>query len=897
MVEDVERPDPDVLLRQMQEEAVRQRRGKLKIFFGFAPGVGKTYRMLQVARDLLVDQQRDVVVGVVEDHRRPETAQLAMVLERIPPREVSYRGRVLQEFDLDAALARKPQLLLLDELAHTNAPESRNAKRWQDAEELLDAGIDVLTTMNVQHVESLNDVVAQITGIQVRETVPDSVLDEADALELVDIAPEELLSRLAEGKVYLPAQAQRAAQHFFRRGNLLALRELSLRRTAQRVGGDVLGYREAHGVTATWAAGERILVCVGPAPSSARLVRAAARMAAGLRCPWVAASVEVSPARPLGEVGQARLEAHLRLAESLGGTLSRLSGPSVHQAILAYARRHNVTRLIIGKPTHPRLWDRLRGSLLEELVRGSGDIEVHVISGSEEAALAPAPLTRAPPRRSAYGGAALIVGVSTLATLLMQRALSPPDLEMLFLLGVMAVAVWLGRGPAILAAALSVASYDFFFVEPVLSFSASDRSYLLTFSMMFAVGVVMSALAGRLRRQQQEAMSREERTAALYELTRELASTRTVPEIAAIAARHAIAAFGGRAVVLCLEPSGALRPVAAAPPEASLGPRELTSARWASDHGAVVGLGTDTLAGGQALIAALAVGDARLGALALLPPEGRPLTLDQRALFDVICRQTAAALDRARLAEEARQAEVRARTEELRSSLLSSVSHDLRTPLGTITGAATSLRDAGDLSPTTRRELLESIVDEAERLERLVGNLLDMTRLDAGGLELTREWVPLDELIGSALTRMERRLGERPITVALAEDVPLVHVELVLFEQVLINLLENAVKYTPDGSPLRFTARREGEGVRIELRDAGPGLPAGEEARVFEKFVRGSQAGPSGAGLGLAICRAIVEAHGGKIHAENLPEGGACFVVALPIGGAPPPVELPGVAP
>ncbi len=895
MSEPHDRPDPDTLLRRVQEDEARSKRGKLKIFFGFAPGVGKTYRMLQVARDLVTEQKLDVAIGIVETHRRHETASLVLGLELLPRRKVEYRGRTLEELDLDGALARKPKLLLVDELAHTNAPGSRHAKRWQDVEELLEVGIDVFTTMNVQHLESLNDVIAQITRVQVRETVPDSVLDRADAIELVDIAPEELLQRLNEGKVYLPEQARRAAKHFFQRGNLLALRELALRRTAQHVDEDVREFREEHGVTSTWPAGERILVCVGPAPSSGRLIRAAARMAAGLRCPWVASYVEATAARPMSETDREQLEAHLRVAETLGAIVVRLSGTSVAGSLLQYARKHNVTRIIVGKPTHSRLRDRLRGSLLDELVRGSGDIDVHVISGDSGSE---APRSRDVGRTYApfehYASSALLVGVTVLASMLLRELLNLPDLEMLFLLTVMIAAVWFGRGPSIVAAALGVGSYDFFFVRPYYTFPIEDSRYFLTFAMMFGVGVVMSEFASRLRRQERDAVAREERTAALYELTRELASTDTPSSIAAIAARHAASTFAAKAIVFGVAGNGALRVIGAAPEGAQSDVKDLGVAKWSFEHNELAGLGTDTLPGAKALCAPLHAGQSKLGVLALLPRHKGALRADQRAFLDVFCRQTAAALERARLAEEAKHAELRAQTEEMRSSLLSAVSHDLRTPLASITGAATALRDDRDLTNPTRSELVDSIVEEAERLERLVANLLDMTRLESGGIALKRDWVPLDEMIGSALTRLEARLDERTVTVSIAQDVPLVLVDPVLFEQVFVNLLENAVKYTPEKSPIDILARRENDRVTVEVRDHGPGLEKGTELQVFDKFYRGPHIGVSGAGLGLPICKGIVEAHGGVIVAESRSGGGATFRISIPSGGPPPSLAAAG---
>jgi two-component system sensor histidine kinase KdpD len=660
------RPDPDDLLRRMQADEARAKRGKLRIFFGFAPGVGKTYRMLQVARALSLDEKRDVVVGIVETHRRADTTAMTEGLPLLPRRVTEYRGRTLEEFDLDAALARKPQILLVDELAHTNVPGSRHPKRWQDVLELLEAGIDVLTTFNVQHIESLNDVITQITGVQVRETVPDMVLDRADAIELVDIAPEQLLQRLKEGKVYLHEQAQRAADHFFQRGNLLALRELALRRTAQHVDADVQEYRQEHGVAVPWPAGERILVCVGPAPSSGRLIRAAARMAAGLRCPWVAAYVD-SSTLAMSEADRDRLEVHLRVVESLGGTVTRLAGGRIAAAILGYARRRNVTRIIIGKPTHPRIRDRLRGSLLDEVVRGSGEIDIHVISG-DSVATAPARAgkqTRARPNLVHYLASTLLVGLTLGAASLLRATLDLPDPEMLFLLAVMLTAVRFGRGPSLLTAALGVACYDYFFVAPLHTFAVADHRYVLTFAMMFGVGFLLSELAGRLRRQERDAVARAERTAVLYALTRDLGSADAPSQVAQVACRHAADIFSAQAIVLQLDAEGALHPLAAMPASAALEAKDLGVAQWAIEHAELAGLGTDTLPSAACVCAPLRIA-AVFGVLALVPSKGA-LRTEQRAFLDVFCRQVAVALERARLGAAARATAARAKPTTLRA--------------------------------------------------------------------------------------------------------------------------------------------------------------------------------------------------------------------------------------
>jgi two-component system sensor histidine kinase KdpD len=880
-----DRPDPDALLRRVQEEEAQASNAKLKIFFGFAPGVGKTYRMLQVARDLVAEQKLDVVVGLVETHRRWETAAMLLGLELLPRRKVEYRGRTLEEFDLDAALVRRPALLLLDELAHSNAPGSRHTKRWQDVLELLDAGIDVFTTVNVQHVESLNDVVAQNTRIQVRETIPDSMLDRADEIELVDIAPEELLARLREGKVYLPEQAQRAAQHFFQRGNLLALRELALRRTAQHVDEEVREYREQHGVVTTWPAGERILVCVGAAPSSARLIRAGCRMAAGLRAPWEAVYVDAAAIGGLSAADHERLESHLNLAESLGATVVRLSGAQVPSAILTHARKHNVTRIVVGKPTHSRLRDRLRGSLLDALVRGSGDIDIHVISGDTDDGRSPAPAGRRPvrsPPGAAYPLAAGLIAITTGLGVLLQALAPVPDVEVLYLLAIMITAMRFGRGPALVAAAIAVAAYDFFFVPPYLTFAVADARYLLTFAMMFLVGILLSELTARIRRQEHDAIGREERTGALYALSRDLSTAQSPSAVADVVAQHVSRVFAAPAFVLRPGEGDLLEPAAARPDGAALDARENGVAKWTFEHGRPAGLGTDTLPGSRTVCVPLQVSGRPVGVIALQPVSGQPLDSDQRAFLAAFARQAGLALERARLVEENRNAVLRARTEEMRSSLLSAVSHDLRTPLAAITGAASSLAGDEGLASEVRDDLVATIREEADRLEHLVSNLLDMTRLEAGALPLRREWVPLEELVGAALTRLEPLLGTRPVEVRLPRELPLLSVDPVLFAQVFVNLLENASKYTPAAAPIEISARVEPDAVVVELSDRGPGLPAGSEEKIFDKFFRGAHTGIGGVGLGLAICRGIVQAHDGTIAAANRPGGGATFRIRLP---------------
>ena len=888
------RPSPDVLVERLGSA----QRGRLKIFFGAAPGVGKTYAMLEAAQGMRASG-KDVVIGWMDTHGRSETAALLEGLERLHPRAATYRGLALEEFDLDGALARRPTLLLLDELAHTNVEGSRHRKRWQDVTELLDAGIDVWTTLNVQHIESLNDVVAQITSIRVRETVPDSVLEQADEIELVDLPPEALIERLRAGKVYLPEQAQRAVAHFFRKGNLLALRELALRRTAERVDADVRAYRLDHGIEATWPAAERILVCVGPGPHAARLVLAARRMAAGLRADWTAVYVEIPSHARLPQEDRDWVTQHLRLAESLGGRVATLSGESVGETLLAYAREHNVTKILLGKPTHSRWRDAFSGSLLDQVIRGSGDIEVYVSSGdpAEGTSRRPPAILNLHSRPASYLGSLAAVALATAVAFAMNGHFQTTDLVLVFLLATTYVAVRFGRGPSILAATLGVASFDFFFVPPRLAFTVSDVVYLPTFGAMLVVGLIVSTLAARVRERAEVARAQAQWSATLHAFARELAHVRDVDAIAVATARQIEAALGGPATVLVARDEGALTTTSGAsgfaPDE-----NEVAVARWAYEHAQPAGQGTDTLPGVAALYVPLQSGARAVGVVGFRSADGRPLTdANRRQMLDALAQQAASALDRALLAEEAKQIELRARTEELRTSLLSSVSHDLRTPLAAIVGCATTLlQDSGTLAAAQRTDLLRTIQDEAEHLSRLVANLLAMTRLESGHLVVAKEWVPIEELVGAALARLGSRLDGRAVDVHIAREATMVHADPVLVEQVIVNLLDNVVRHTPAGTSIELVARQDDAWLQLEVLDRGPGLAAGAEARVFDKFFRGPGAAPGGSGLGLAICRGMVLAHGGTIEAAHRPGGGTVVRLRLPVEGQPPviPTETDG---
>jgi two-component system sensor histidine kinase KdpD len=903
-----QRPDPDALLAKVQREEAKRRRGRLKIFFGAAAGVGKTYAMLLAARGKRAEGL-DVVVGIVETHNRADTAALLEGLEILAARAVEHRGAQLREFDLDAALARRPTLLIVDELAHTNAPGSRHPKRWNDVEELLDAGIDVYTALNVQHLESLNDVVGGITGVRVQETVPDTVFDRADEVELVDLPPDELLERLKEGKVYLPAQAKAAVENFFRKGNLIALRELSLRRTAERVDEQMRVYREDQGISEVWQAGELILVCIGPGALAERLIRAGRRFAAALHADWIVAYIETPQLQRLPPAERDAVMENLRLAESLGATTVTLNAQQMSSAILDYARDKNVTKIVLGKPTRSgwRRW--LFGSVVDTVVREAGNIDIYLMGAEGPEARAPAPYLErsraylglpeadrasAKPRWPGYAVAVAVPALCTGMGFIVSGPNELINLVMVYLLGVMWVATRSGRGPSILASALSVGAFDFFFVPPEYTFAVSDIRYAVTFAVMFLVGIVISNLAANLRTQARVAGYREKRAASLYAISRELAAAHREDEIVRAATGHVGAEFGAQCAILFPDESGrVVYPNGESQPH-SLRGADLGVAQWVFDHGRIAGRGTDTLPGADAVYFPIQGASGPIGVLALLPSSLRRVFLpEQQRLLETFLNQTALAIERVRLAQAAQTAQIKVETESLRNSLLAGISHDLRTPLAAIVGAASSLAEEPErLAPEARRELARTIYDEGQRMATLANNILDMARLDAGAVTLNRDWYPLEEIVGGVLTRMRARLEGRPVRIALPKDAPLVKLDAVLIEQVLTNLIENALKYTPAATGVEISAEFAPQAATVTVADEGPGIPPGLEEKLFDKFYRASpERAQSGVGLGLTICRAIVEAHGGRIWAGNRPSGGAAFRFTLPLDEAPPAIE------
>ena len=886
-----ERPDPDELLSRVQAEEAKSGRGRLKIFFGACAGVGKTYAMLEAAHSRRA-QGLDVAVGWVETHGRAETEALLEGLERLPARRVSYRGVERAAGDVDTALERRPALLLVDELAHTNAPGSRHTKRWMDIVELLDAGISVYTTLNVQHVESLNDVVAQITGVAVRETVPDRVVDQADEIALVDLPPRELLDRLHAGKVYTGDVAGAAARNFFREGNLIALRELALRRTAERVDAQMQRYRREHAISEVWPTTERLLVLVAASPYAARLVRATRRIAARSRTPWIALHVETPHDRRLPQTDRAQLARALALAARLGGVVVTSAGDDVVAEVVAYAHSRNVTRIVVGKTSAPTWKERWGGSFADRVIRASSGIDVLVLAGRADL---PAGSLQARERAArswlGYLWAALAVAASTGTALLLHGRFGEADTIMMYLVGVMVIATRCRRRHAVAASVLSVAAFDFFFVLPYHTFAIEDAHYLVTFGVMLAAALLISGMASRVRDQVETGRARERRTAALYAMASDLARSSAEREVAEAVVRNVSASLEADMALLLADGDGGLVE-GAAHGAVAVDERERSAARWGLEHRQMVGRWTDTLPGGRLLWVPLLASRDAVGMLGL--DLAAPPTPEQGHLLEALSTQAALAIERLHLVAAAHETDLLIEAERFRSTLLSAVSHDLRTPLASIAGSASSLLDPG-LTEEQHRELAESVVAETGRLNRLIADILQVTRLESGAVRIDKEWQPIEEALGAAISRVEEELGLRAVTVDLEPELPMVPADGLLLEQLFRNLLENAAKYTPEGTPITVRGWAEPGWVVVEVADRGPGLPPGSEERVFERFVQLGE-GVRGVGLGLTICRGIVMAHGGTIWAENLPAGGVAFRFRLPIEGPAPTVEIEGPA-
>ncbi len=911
-----QRPDPDLLLAQVQASELRAGRGKLRIYFGASAGVGKTYAMLSAARKLQADGV-DVVVGVVETHGRHDTASQLSGLEILPLKKIDYRGKTLPEFDIDGALMRRPALMLMDELAHSNAAESRHPKRWQDVDELLDAEIDVFTTVNVQHLESLNDVIGGITGIRVTETFPDTVFDKADEVVFVDIPADELLARLKGGKVYQAQQAERASQNFFRKGNLIALRELALRRTADRVENDVQAYRIEKSINTVWKTDSALLACIGPRSGAEHIIRSTARLASQLNAEWHVIYIETPQLQRLPSTQRERILKTLKLGQELGATTAVLTGNGIAEAIVGYARAHNFSKIILGRahPTWPwRVPHQKRIATLasdidltelgSEITHNAAN-KTQRVTGSHTkglTAIASSATDSGEPDNPHRKRRAWRYIAATCASLLTAGVATPlvsyldlANIVMLFLLTVVLVAVRFGRGPSVVATIVGVASFDFFFVPPRFSFAVSDLQYIVTFGVMLVVGLITAHLTSNLRFQARIATHRESRARALYEFSRELSGTLQTEQVFEITRTFIIRTFRATAILLVPDNEGRLQAPAIlemlddSVRIPNMSTQDMSIAQWAFDHALPAGIGTDTLPGSHFFYLPLVAPMRTRGVLAL-QPEGRRWLLipEQRRQLDTFATLAAIALERVHYIEVAQDALVHMESERLRNSLLAALSHDLRTPLTALVGLSESLSRSKPALSVAQKELAKALQDETLRMSNLVTNLLDMARIQSGEVKLKLEWQPFEVVVGSALRASQTFLGKHVVETRIATDFPLVQFDALLVERVLCNLLENATKYTPPNSRIVIAARAKGPSLEISVTDNGPGLPVGMEEAIFEKFTRGERESVTrGVGLGLAICRAIVEAHGGKIRATRSPDDGASFVFTLPLGLPP----------
>ena len=881
------RPSPDALL----ETAQREGRGRLKIFLGAAPGVGKTYEMLMSGRARLADGT-DVVIGVVETHGRRETQALVEGFEIVPRKAVDYKGRALEEMDLDAIIARRPKLVLVDELAHTNAPGSRHPKRYLDVQELLGQGIDVYTTLNIQHVESLNDIVAQITRVTVRETVPDLIIDRADDVEIIDLTPDDLIKRLHEGKVYVPTTARRAIENYFSPGNLTALRELALRRTAQRVDEQLLTHMQAHAIEGPWAAGDRLLVAVDEHPRSASLVRFARRQADRLRCPWAALHVETSRSANLGDADKDRLAATMRLAEQLGGEAVTIPGQSVAEDIVRHASTHNFTHIVVGRPSKSRWRELFEGSVTHDLIRQAGNISVHVTSGAEQdAALAARNIKTAAQGRRLdpwpYVLATLHLTGALAVGFALDKFLDVRSIALVFLMAVLTSAVTLGLWPALYASVLSALAYNFFFLPPLYTLTIADPESVVALLFFLIVAVIASNLTGRVQRQAAAARERARMTEDLYLFAKKLAGTGTLDDVL-WATAFQIASMLKVRVVLLLPEDGTIAVKAGYPPDDTLVDADIAAAKWAWEHNRAAGRGADTLPGAKRLYLPLRTGRMAVGVVGLdNDRQGPILTTEQQRLFDALADQAAVAIERIQLVADVDRAKLAVEADRLRSALLTSISHDLKTPLAGIMGAAGTLREFGGALPEEgREELVTTVVDESERLNRFIANLLDMTKLESGAMEPNYALHYAGDIVGSALRRAAKITAGHKTEVDMPTDLPMLKVDPVLFEQVLFNLLDNAAKYAPEGSLIRLRGWSDHGSVALQVMDEGPGIPLADLERIFDTFyrVRKGDHVRAGTGLGLSICRGFVEVMGGTIVASNRTDRpGAVFTITMPV--------------
>lgn len=890
------RADPDELLASLEKEGL----GKLTIFLGAAAGVGKTYAMLEAAGEKL-SEGIDVVVGLVETHGRAETEAMLEGLPVIPTRSQEYKGKIFYEMDLDAILARRPHIVLVDELAHTNVIGSRHKKRYMDVQELLAAGINVYTTLNIQHLETLNDIVAQITGVTVRETVPDQILETASQIKLIDIPPEELIQRLKDGKVYVSGQAAEALKKFFRPGNINALRELALRYTAKKVDRQLECYMRVHGIAGPWPTGEKILVCISASPFSAKLIRIAKRMATSQNAEWIAIHVEPHFRRqPKNEAARDALAKNIRLAETLGAEIIGITGDDIAEEILDLANKRNVSQIIIGKPEHTRFWEIVHGSVVDRVIRRSQGISIHVIpGGQQENSQKHKPTAERINKKStgikpqlSWSFIPYIISVIMMILLTMlitpiSSFLGSVNISMLFLLPVLLSAARWGRFSAVITAAMGVITFDFFFVPPIFTFTVADVRYLISFVIFMLVGLITGTLSARLSKQINYSRQRESRISALYALSRDIAAVDKLDVVLERIANNVAGTLEGQVVLLLPNENNQLVLQKDSGPNNFLDESELAVASWVFEKGQKAGTGTETLGAATALYLPLSTEQGVQGVLGICFNESEAQYGPERMrLLEAFVGLAAMAVNRIKLAEQARQALTLVESERLRTALFNSLSHDLRTPLSSIIGAVTGLLEDQNIvySPEAQRDLLQIILHGAERMNRFVSNLLDMARLESGMLKLKKDWCDLQDIIGVAVNRLGNLLTNRPLDIKVQPNLPLVQADYVLIEQVLVNLLDNALKYSKRGSEIVVTTQQRGKNIETSVANQGEGIPDTDLSKVFDKFYRlNSPLQVSGTGLGLAICKGIIEAHGGQIWAKNNKHGGVTITFTLPL--------------
>ncbi|MGE5390923.1 MAG: ATP-binding protein [Deltaproteobacteria bacterium] len=888
--------DPDTILANLDQPG----RGKLTIFLGAAAGVGKTYKMLETARDRLAEGF-DVVIGYVETHERHETDALLKGIPLVSRKTMEYRGRQFLEMDLDDLLKRRPQIALVDELAHTNIPGARHNKRYQDVEELLSAGINIYTTLNIQHLETMNDIVAQITGVVVKETVPDRILEAAFQIQLVDIPPEELIQRFKEGKVYVADQANDALKKFFRPGNINALRELAMRYTAQRVDHQLESYMQMHGIVGPWPTGEKLMVCISASPLSAQLLRVAKRIANGLQAELLAVYVETPRRFPVTEAQKDSLAKNIRLAEDLGAQIVNLTGDDIAEEIIDLARKRNVSQIIMGKPEHTRMWEIINGSVVDRVIRYSKGLSVHVIPGDTTKVEHPITEDKSYTRQAGtdlhkpvisviypYVMTIIMMVVLTIIFLNTKRYLGLVNISLLYLLPVVISANRWGTKPALFSSAIGIIAFDFLFVPPVFSFTVADIKYVISFAIYVFVALLTAKLSARLKRQIINSRIRENQTSALYGLSRDIAAVDTLDIVLQGIAKKVGEAIEADVSLLLPDENANIALKASSGNTDYLDQSELAVASWVLERGHKAGKGSGTLEGAAALYFPMITEQDIQGVMGVRFQQGVNITDQERMrLLEAFVGLAAMAINRIKLSEETRRVSNLAESERLRTALFNSISHDLRTPLASIIGAVTSLMQKDCVyTPAASDDLLQTIYQGADRMNRFVNNLLDMARLEAGVLKLNKELIDIQDIIGVAVSRMDTQLNQRSFSMTIAPDLPMIEVDFVLIEQVLINLLDNALKYSEYNHSVSIHAGISDGEVLVTVANEGPTISVNDLDRIFDKFYRlSSPRLVSGTGLGLAICKEIIELHGGRIWAENKDSCGVMITFVLPAAG------------